>query len=86
MPAIFHQDQAKCPNGDIAPALLVNRGRPLYHRRMSQPATRTGNATTAPLVLSGVILATGALGLFLVEARGAGLFVALIETGMAWCF
>jgi len=46
----------------------------------------TASPTTAPLILSAIILVAGAMGLLLFDAQGTSLFVALIETGMAWCF
>ncbi|MCR9123174.1 MAG: hypothetical protein NXH91_12975 [Phyllobacteriaceae bacterium] len=54
---------------------------------MNAPApTRANKVPLAPLALSAAILAAGLFGVYSVSDRGADLFVALIETGMAWCF
>ncbi len=40
----------------------------------------------APLALTGAVLAAGGLGVYLFAEQGPNLFVAMIESGMAWCF
>ena len=52
---------------------------------MSAPM-RSVPSHVAPLAIAGAILAVGVLGLLAIDARGAGLVIAMIETGLAWCF
>lgn len=40
----------------------------------------------APLALGAAILAAGVAGVYAYGGQGASLFVAMIETGIAWCF
>ncbi|MFX3679991.1 hypothetical protein [Oceaniradius stylonematis] len=48
--------------------------------------SRPKTALFAPVAITAAILAAGLSGVYAVSDRGAALFVALIETGMAWCF
>jgi len=67
--------------------MLAMTGSACYVQAMNAPApTRLKTVPLAPLALSAAILAVGLVGVYAVSDRGAGLFVALIETGMAWCF
>ena len=43
-------------------------------------------SAAAPLVLGAAIVLVGAAGVYAYAAEGTGLFVAMIETGLAWCF
>lgn len=40
----------------------------------------------APLMLATAIVLVGVAGVYAYGAEGPGLFVAMIETGLAWCF
>lgn len=54
---------------------------------LSSPLTpRSPRATLAPLVLAAAILGAGVAGVYAYGAAGTGLFVSMIETGLAWCF
>lgn len=58
-----------------------------YPWSMSASAqSRPKTSLLAPTAITAVILAAGLMGVYAVSDRGAALFVALIETGMAWCF
>ena len=52
---------------------------------MSAPP-KSAPSHLAPLAIAGAILAVGVLGLVAMDTQGAGLIVAMIETGLAWCF
>ena len=52
---------------------------------MSQTAQNAA-PTAAPLVLTAAILFVAGLGAFLFAANGTELFVAMIQSGIAWCF
>ncbi|MBO6637350.1 MAG: hypothetical protein JJ920_05385 [Roseitalea sp.] len=54
---------------------------------MNAPApNRLKTVSLAPFFQSAAILAAGLWGVYAVSDQGADLLVALVETGMAWCF
>lgn len=51
-----------------------------------KPLERPRGGVVPLLVLTAAILAAGLAGVYAYGAQGADLFVAMIRTGMAWCF
>jgi len=60
---------------------------PSHMTTVNPASTRSPRASVAaPLVLATAIVLVGVAGVYAYGANGAGLFVAMIETGLAWCF
>ena len=65
---------------------LFRKGSPRYIRRMKQLSSMP--AATAAKIALGVALLAAATGLAFASwiDKGAGIFMATVEAGLAWCF